>query len=187
MIREPLLPILKNLENMRAVARCLDSLDYEAGRLAAKVLADTTGGRELPEFQLSSSEFMGVRLPYGEDLQGQDRSCGDWPPATDDARPGPLYLKKSPRPALRRNLCQGIESQLGGRSRGSRLGCERTCGRRITLPQHRQDRSGVRWSGARWLTSTARNCLKIYPWIRTSTRTSTVTTWATSSATSARN
>ena len=88
LIREPLLPILQNLKAMRAVVQCIDSMDFEAGRLAGEVLAGTSGGRELPELQLSSSEFLGVKLPFCSDPVG---SCGGWPPATDDARPGQLY------------------------------------------------------------------------------------------------
>ena len=110
MIREPLLPVLKNLKAMREVALTLHDLEYEAGRLAEELLENTHGGRELPEFALDPSEFMGIKMPYrtspkepkssNPNLANSGQrglgSCEEWPPATDDARPGPLYHEEPP-------------------------------------------------------------------------------------------
>ena len=81
MIREPLIPILHNIDQMREIADKLADLDWEAGKLAALVLGDTHGGRELSEFKPQADEFLGLRLPYNRPAG----SNGDLPPVTDDA------------------------------------------------------------------------------------------------------
>ena len=81
MIREPLIPMLGNLEKMRDIAGKIHELDWESGGLASTVLANTKGGRELEDFEIDHSEFMGMRVPYRP-----RRSNGDSPPVADDAR-----------------------------------------------------------------------------------------------------
>ena len=103
MVREPLIPILKNLEKMRAIASKINELDWEPGTLAGSVLIDTQGGRELEEFRPTDGEFMGVRMPYvkGGGSANSRRGTPDIPLADDgslDQLHGEGHLRQARRP-----------------------------------------------------------------------------------------
>ena len=60
MVREPLIPILANIESMRAIVGKLNDLSWDSGKLAETVLTGTSGGREACGFRPSHSEYMGM-------------------------------------------------------------------------------------------------------------------------------